>query len=113
MAVRANGNTVPNAITLLSSKNVMYIQKSRIIPRHATLLPLALPVRPAEYDEADALITLDMRPCGDRFRDSVTSKQREVNAWHVVKCVVQRPPKSIGLIDDIQISEVPYTGVPP
>jgi len=57
MAVGANGNTIPDAVALLSPKDVMNIKKARIAPSSSTSLALTLSTGPVQHNTPDALIT--------------------------------------------------------
>ena len=55
MAVGANGNTIPDAVALLSPKDVMNIKKARIAPSSSTSLALTLSTGPVQHNTPDAL----------------------------------------------------------
>jgi hypothetical protein len=88
VAVGANRNAVPNAVTLLGPENVVYVQEARIVPGFTASLVLALPSGPAKHRSSDALIALDVRPYGSHLRGPVASEQRVIDAGHIVECIV-------------------------
>jgi hypothetical protein len=75
MAVRTEGNTIPEAIALFGPQDVMYVKEATIAPSGSASFMLALSLCPPQHGSPNALITPDTRPYVFYHTRPVTPKE--------------------------------------